>query len=92
MTISFSQLISAHNEVMMKRYNTNIEAVKQNLQVLINNTENLKGQLSIDIMQNEDDFWIIDMALAVNSALKNCVSNGKIKKVEEDWLPLLKEE
>ena len=43
-------------------------------------------------MQNEDDFWIIDMALAVNSALKNCVPNGKIKKVEEDWLPLLKEE
>lgn len=84
-------IFSAHNEVMMKRYNTNIEVVKQNLQVLINNTENLKGQWSIDIMQNEDDFWIIDMALAVNSALKNCVPNGKLKKVEEDWLPLLKE-
>ena len=38
-------------------------------------------------MQNENDFWIIDMALAKNSALNNCVSREKLKPIEENWIP-----
>ena len=41
---------------------------------------NLKGQWSLDIMQNGSDFWAIDMALADQSALSDCVPAGKLKK------------
>ena len=37
--------------------------------------------------QNGEDFWIIDMALAKDSALLSCVPKDKIKAVEEDWIP-----
>ena len=49
----------------------------------------LSGQWSIDIMQNGDDFYIIDMALAANSALKECVPPGLLKPVQEKWIPKL---
>ena len=41
----------------------------------------LRGQWSIDVMQNGEDFWIIDMALAKDSALLSCVPKDKIKAV-----------
>ena len=50
---------------------------------------NLGGQWSIDIMQNGDDFWIIDMGLAVDSALVNCVPKNKLKPKVENWIPQL---
>ena len=40
-------------------------------------------------MQNGDDFYIIDMALADNSALNDCVPKGMLKKTEENWIPKL---
>lgn len=43
--------------------------------------------MSIDIMQNGSDFYIIDMALAKDSALKECVPEGLIRLQEEDWIP-----
>ena len=42
-------------------------------------------------MQNGDDFYIIDMALAKNSALNDCVPKGLLRDAEEDWIPKLKE-
>ena len=45
---------------------------------------NLTGQWSVDVMQNGSDFYIIDMALAANSALKECVPDGLLKSIEED--------
>ena len=47
---------------------------------------NLTGQWSVDIMQNGNDFYIIDMAPAATSALKECVPAGKLKDLEEDWI------
>lgn len=37
-------------------------------------------------MQNGSDFYIIDMALAKDSALKECVPEGLIRLQEEDWI------
>ena len=52
----------------------------------------LKGQWSLDVMQNGDDFWLIDMALAEQSALYAlCVPEEKRRPVKEDWLPKLTE-
>ena len=77
-----------HEDVLMKRYKENIDrivaAIKNMLPYL-----NLVGQWSIDIMQNGDDFYIIDMALAENSALYECVPEDKRRITEENWIPTL---
>ncbi len=52
---------------------------------------NLPGQWSISVMQNDDDFWIIDMVLAENSALKECVPARLLRHREENWLPAISE-
>lgn len=80
-------IYSMHEETLMKRYNENKDKIVDHVQALICDTEGLYGQWSIDIMQNREDFWIIDMALAENSALKDCVPKGKLKPVKEDWMP-----
>lgn len=43
----------------------------------------------LDVMQNGNDFYIIDMALAAESALKNYVPKGRLHPVKEDWIPEL---
>lgn len=47
----------------------------------------LQGQWAIDIMQNGDDFWLIDMSLAENSAFYQVVPTQLRKKTPEQWLP-----
>ena len=48
----------------------------------------LAGQWSLDVMQNGDDLWLIDMALAENSAFYNeTVPPALRRPSEEDWLP-----
>ena len=81
-------IYSMHEPVLMKRYEDNVERVAENLQRIVNDTD-LTGQWSIDIMQNGDDFWIIDMALAENSALSDCVPEGALRKEAENWIPEL---
>jgi hypothetical protein len=70
----------------MKRYTESKNTIIQKLRDMLPQI-NLAGQWSIDIMQNGSDSYIIDMALAANSALKECVPNGVIKSLEEDWMP-----
>lgn len=78
----------AHEEVLMGRYHKNKDAVVENIKSILPNLD-LHGQWSIDIMQNGDDFWIIDMALAENSAFYNCVPEYLRKPSKEDWIPQL---
>ena len=78
-----------HEPVLMDRYEKNVEKVLENMQQIVRDTD-LMGQWSIDVMQNGNDFYIIDMATACTSALSDCVPAGKIKKQEENWLPELK--
>ena len=75
-----------HEETLMGRYNTNKGTVLAHIQELLPDVT-LKGQWSIDIMQNGDDFWLIDMATADTSALNQCIPAGKLKKAAENWLP-----
>lgn len=79
-----------HEEVLMERYNKNKELVLKKLAEMIPMV-NLSGQWSVDIMQNDEDFYIIDMALACNSALNHCIPKGKLKRIEENWIPQLSE-
>lgn len=81
-------IYKAHENTLMDRYSKNKNMVVEEIRNIIPNID-LKGQWSIDIMQNGDDFWIIDMALAYNSALKEFVEPSKLKKPVENWLPKL---
>lgn len=76
---------SLHEETLMKRYDDNKGKVLSELEKLLPLID-LEGQWSIDIMQNGEDFYIIDMALAQNSALKECVEE-ELKPAEEIYLP-----
>lgn len=83
-------IYSAHEETLMKRYQENKETVYKKVENLLPFL-NLRGQWSMDIMQNGEDFYIIDMALAKDSALQSCVPKGMIKAVKEDWIPRISE-
>ena len=79
-----------HEQVLMERYENNKALIQEKLAKIIP-LINLSGQWSVDIMQHRDEFYIIDMALAYNSALNNCVSKEKLRTVKEDWIPRLPE-
>lgn len=72
-------------ERLKKTFNANKDIVTENMRNLITDM-NLTGQWSIDVMQNADDFWIIDMAPAYTSALKEKLPVS-LPKFEENWLP-----
>lgn len=77
----------AHSSVLEEKYDTNKYMVGKKVQELIQNMD-LSGQWSIDVMQNGEDFWIIDMALAQNSAYYDeCVPKELRVLCEENWLP-----
>lgn len=79
-------IYKAHEETLMGRYNENVATVVEHVKEMISSVD-LSGQWSLDIMQNGDDFWLIDMATADTSALNDCVPREKLKKHEENWLP-----
>ena len=74
-----------HEAVLMKRYEDNLGTVLKNVEALVKDVR-LPGQWSLDIMQNGKDFYIIDMATADTSALKDCIPKELLKK--EDPLVL----
>ena len=79
-----------HEEILMSRYNENKEIVVNKIKKILPDI-NLTGQWSLDIMQNGNDFWLIDMATADRSALNDCVPKGKLKAASENWIPNLQE-
>lgn len=81
-------IYSAHEKTLTERYDANIDRVLDNVKDMLSNMS-LTGQWSIDIMQNGEDFWIIDMALAENSAFYECVPNHLRKPSRENWIPEL---
>ena len=78
-------IYSTHEEKLMNRYEENKELVMNEVRKLLDEC-NLTGQWSIDIMQNGDDFWLIDMARATESALVECVPKSKLKNVRKPFL------
>lgn len=84
-------IYKAHESALMKRYEDNIQRVVGAVKDLLPDL-NLHGQWSLDIMQNGDDFCLIDMALAENSAFyRDCVPERLRAPTPENWLPKLPE-
>ena len=79
-------IYTMHEQTLMDRFNANADTVIANLQTLIRNM-NGTGQWSLDIMQNGNDFWLIDMATASTSALKEYLPKEYLKTAAENWLP-----
>lgn len=79
-------IYSMHEETLMKRYEDNKNTVLTHVKELLPNLH-LNGQWSLDIMQNGNDFWLIDMATADLSALSDCVPKGLLRKSKENWIP-----
>ena len=77
-----------HERTLMERYHKHKERVAAEVEAILPDIQ-LPGQWSIDIMQNGEDFWIIDMALAENSAFADCIPEGKRSPLEENWIPKL---
>lgn len=75
-----------HEETLMGRYNDHKDEIIHHIKEMLPDVA-LTGQWSIDIMQNGDDFWLIDMATADTSALRECVPNNLLKKTPENWIP-----
>lgn len=76
------------SERLEKTYSENIGKVKEMMQELLNNNIEMTGQWSVDIMQVENDFYLIDMALAENSFYYNSVPVKLRKPSAERWLEL----
>lgn len=81
---------AAYEETLMGKFEQNKDLVRAHVQELAENTE-LSGQWSVDIMQNGKDFYLIDMAPAYISALKEYVPAGLLNVPEENWLPKISE-
>lgn len=76
----------AHEQTLMQRYECNKGRVLSEIDKLIPKL-GLSGQWSIDIMQNGEDFWLIDMAVAENSAFYDIVPKELRRPQVENWLP-----
>lgn len=77
---------TASEERLMARYEENKEKVIAHVKQFLPDVH-MTGQWSIDIMQNGDEFWLIDMATAERSAYYDCVPVTLRRPVSENWLP-----
>lgn len=74
---------------LMATYEANKDRVAALAAELLPNLD-LAGQWSIDIMQDGEDLWLIDMALAENSAFyRETVPATLMRPSEEQWMPEL---
>lgn len=81
---------SMHEPKLMERFRKNVGALSAHVRAVLPYMD-LIGQWSLDIMQNGEDFWAIDMALARDSALLEFIPQDRLKLVPEtcdDWLPV----
>lgn len=79
-------IFQMHENRLMKRFDKNKNMVASQLEKILPDIR-LHGQYSVDIMQNGKDFYLIDMALAQNSALNEYIPIKLRRPMEENWLP-----
>ena len=76
-----------HEDILNQRYHESVQTVLAELKKVIPRIE-LTGQWSVDVMRNGNDYYIIDMALAENSALNDCVPSNRLRAYPQQWLPV----
>lgn len=84
-------IYTAHEETLMGRFEENKDQVVSHIKDVLLGL-NLTGQWSIDVMQNGDEFWIIDMAVAESSYFYDGYVPKELRRpVSENWVPQLPE-
>lgn len=64
-------------DMLLNDFNKYQSTVKKEVEKMLPNlSKNFKGQWSLDIMKNGDDFYLIDMALAEHSAMNDLVNEN----------------
>ena len=81
-------IIQTRETDMMEKFRSNADRLCGEMDRIIPYV-GLEGQWSVDIMQNGEEFWLIDMAPAEQSALYEYVPEEKRRSVEENWIPKL---
>ncbi len=76
-----------HEDILQSRYDDSARLVAEEIGKILPSVK-LAGQWSVDVMRNGDDYYIIDMALAENSALNDCVPQEKLRAYPQQWLPM----
>lgn len=76
-----------HEDILQSRYDDSARMILEEIKKILPAVE-LVGQWSVDVMRNGDDYYIIDMALAENSALNDCVPREKLRAYPQQWLPM----
>ncbi len=79
-------IYKAHEDTLMQRYWRGKDLVWKKIKEWLLDVP-LEGQWSVDVMQNGDDFWIIDMAPAETSAFYDRVPKALRRPMPENWLP-----
>ena len=75
-------------EALCARYEKNKDKVCSAVQEFLGSVKGLSGQWSVDVMQNGDDFWLIDMALAESSVYYlDAVPRELRRSYTENWIP-----
>lgn len=83
-------IFSQYEPTMTARYKENVEKVIKHVEEILPGLD-LPGQWSLDIMQNGEDFWLIDMALAEQSTFREVIPPALRRPMKEEWLPNLGE-
>lgn len=78
---------SVNEEKLNSRYEAGKDTVVKHIEALLPDVP-MHGQWSIDVMQNGNDFYIIDMATAEHSAYYDETVPTELRHVQpENWLP-----
>lgn len=82
----------AQVDKLTRRFEENKALVAEHIQALLDANPDLAGQWSIDIMQNGNKFWLIDMAAAQDSAFYELEVPadkriGALADSDENWIP-----
>lgn len=78
-------IYKTHEDVLKTKFELHLNEVIENLKPIISSM-NLSGQWSLDIMQSGNDFYLIDMALASQSALNDVIPKDILKNTNDPWL------
>lgn len=85
-----------YQDVLVKRYESNKDKVCSMVESLLSDmyAQGMRGQYSLDIMQNGDDFYAIDMSFAKDSAYNDVIplelrDDQSLTDTIRAWLPEL---
>lgn len=82
-------VFKSYEDKMIAKYNDNKDNIVKNLQSIVDKLD-LTGQWSLDIMDDGEKLWFIDMAVAEQSTFYESVPEDKRRPVLESWLPGIK--